>query len=144
MLTSGESCEAYKGAVREQPFENRVVRRDLSKIVWALCSGAYGYPACESCELAPTVALIFLRELAKRPTCLDLLYALSMDGCPAGVVGPASQDCDYSALLIADGYRCAGGVYQWGWRWQKKIKEANTPSQLTSLNLYLDCGPTRS
>jgi len=122
VLTSGESCEARKGAVPEESFENRVVGRELSKIVWALCSGAYGYPACESCELAPTVALIFLRELAKRPTCLDLLYALSMDDCPARVVGLASQDCDYSALLVADGHRCAGGVYQWGWRWPKKKK----------------------
>jgi hypothetical protein len=97
--------------VREQSFENRVVRRVLRKIVWTLSSGAYGYPACESCELAPTVALIFFREVAKRPTGLDLLCGLSMDSCPARVGGPASQDRDDSTLLVAEGCRCAGGLY---------------------------------
>jgi hypothetical protein len=113
-LTRGEPSEAHERLVFEQPFENRLVGGVLGENVGALRSRPYGYPACEGGELTTAVAFIFFGEVAKGPTCLDLLGSLSMDVRPSRVGGPASQDGDNSPLLVAEGRGCAGALYQRG------------------------------
>jgi len=112
-LTRGEPSEAHERLVFEQSFENRLIGGVLGENVGALRSRPYGYPACEGGELTTAVAFIFFGEVAKGPTCLDLLGGLSMDARPTGVSGPASQNGDNSPLLVAEGRGCTGALYQW-------------------------------
>ena len=52
----------------EQLVENCLTGRVLGKNMGALGSRPYGYPACESGELTPTVSFIFFGEVGQGPT----------------------------------------------------------------------------
>ena len=67
-LTSRKPSKAYEGFVFEQPVENRLIGRVLGENMGALGSRPYGYPACESRELTPTVSFIFFGEVGQGPT----------------------------------------------------------------------------
>lgn len=89
-LTGREPSKAHEGLVREQSFENCLVGGVLGKDVGALSSRPYGYPACKSGKLTPTVVFVFFCEVTKGTARLDLLGSLLMEVCPTRVSGPAS------------------------------------------------------
>ena len=89
MLTRRKPSESHKRLVFKQSFENCLIGGVLGKNVRALHSGPYGYPTCKGGELITAVVFIFFGEVAKGPTCLDLLSGLSMDTHPSRAGGPA-------------------------------------------------------